>query len=446
MRRLRRWPRIHQRALGIIALLLCGCGKLSAQQPDFSNLVFVGDSLTAGFRSGSLTADSQQSGYAAWLARRINTILFQPLVDPRFLPEFRLSESQFPFTVQRPAGDLTLFPRLAPFIYATNLAVPGYTLGDALTYVPDTSTSQRNLFPLIVFGIPTLQSPFAGRTQLGMAELFQPSFMVVWLGNNDALGAALTPLSGRLTPPEVFRRQYTELVGRLRQLGLAYGTKIIVANVPDVTAVASLTSRDKLARYLRRDVGEVAARLGVREGDFVTADSFRFVADIMSGRLPGPLPRDFILTAEKVVTIRAGIAQYNAIIRELSQAYSDFRFPVMDAYAVFNDLVANGATIGNIRLTTDFLGGIFGLDGTHPTSTGYALMTNYFVDAINGFYGAAIPRLSEAELLAIMAKDPLAPSPAKRADDSPAVLSMSENDYQELLNRMLGGERPERPE
>lgn len=442
----RMWQRLSLFRFGVLlsALLAAISPALRAQTPDFSNLVFVGDSITAGFRSGSLTSESQLAGYAALLARQLNTPIFLPLVDPRFLPESRLGDRQFPFTVQNTPGDLSIFPRLSPFVFASNLAVPGYTLGDALTYVPDASFSTRNLFPLLVFGIPTLQTPFAGRTQLQMAELYQPSFMVVWLGNNDALGAATTPLGGRLTPPDVFRQQYTELVGRLRALGQAYGTRIVVANIPDVTAVAALTSREKLARYVRRDVTEVATLLGLQEGDFVTAGSFRFVDDILSGRSRGPLPRDFILRADRVSTIRATVQQYNAIIRELSQTYPDFRFPVMDAYTIFNDLLANGYTVGGVRLTTDFLGGIFSLDGVHPSSTGYALLANTFTDTINTFYGTSIPRLSDQDLLGIIGKDPLAPVRTKSADESP-VLAMSEEDYKEWLDRIQGGPRADAP-
>src|SRR5262249_39576217 len=153
---------------------------------------------------------------------------------------------------------------------------------------------------------------------------------------------------------------------------------------------AALTSRERLARYLRRDVNQVGALLGLQDGDFVTAASFRFVNDIIAGRLPGPLPRDFILRADRVATLRTTVLQYNAIIKELSETYSDFRFPVVDVFTIFNDLQANGYTLGGARLTTEFLGGVFSLDGVHPTMTAHALITNYFVDALNGFYGTRI--------------------------------------------------------
>lgn len=35
------------------------------------------------------------------------------------------------------------------------------------------------------------------------------------------------------------------------------------------------------------------------------------------------------------------------------------------------------------RLTTDFLGGFFSLDGIHPTYTGHALLANEFIHVLN---------------------------------------------------------------
>src|SRR5262249_15050729 len=105
----------------------------------------------------------------------------------------------------------------------------------------------------------------------------------------------------------------------------------------------------------------------------------------------------------------------------------------------------NGYALGGVRLTTEFLGGLFSLDGVHPTMTAHALITNYFVDTINSFYGTRIPRLSDAELINIMANDPLVFTRAQSQDEPPAVLAMSEEDYKTMCDRMLGGERPDVP-
>jgi len=45
-------------------------------------------------------------------------------------------------------------------------------------------------------------------------------------------------------------------------------------------------------------------------------------------------------------------------------------------------------------LTTDFLGGMFSLDGVHPTNTGYAIVANAFIETLDRTFAAHIPHLS----------------------------------------------------
>jgi hypothetical protein len=54
-----------------------------------------------------------------------------------------------------------------------------------------------------------------------------------------------------------------------------------------------------------------------------------------------------------------------------------------------------------IVLTTDFLGGLFSLDGIHPTNTEYGIIANDFIDAMNQSLRTGIP---DAD---IAASDPL---------------------------------------
>ena len=59
------------------------------------------------------------------------------------------------------------------------------------------------------------------------------------------------------------------------------------------------------------------------------------------------------------------------------------------------------------RLTTDFLGGIFTLDGIHPTNTGHAVIANEFIRALNQGFDAGIRPFSVGEIAHIMHADPL---------------------------------------
>ena len=59
-----------------------------------------------------------------------------------------------------------------------------------------------------------------------------------------------------------------------------------------------------------------------------------------------------------------------------------------------NNLAANGVEVGGQRLTTNFMGGFFSLDGVHPTNTGYAIIANEFIKTMNRSIQAGIPPIS----------------------------------------------------
>ncbi len=63
-----------------------------------------------------------------------------------------------------------------------------------------------------------------------------------------------------------------------------------------------------------------------------------------------------------------------------------------------------GFVAGGQRLTTDFLGGIFSLDGVHPTNTGYAIIANAFIKELNRGFAAGIPPVSVEQIQKV---DPL---------------------------------------
>ena len=63
--------------------------------------------------------------------------------------------------------------------------------------------------------------------------------------------------------------------------------------------------------------------------------------------------------------------------------------------------------VGGRRLTADFLGGIFSLDGIHPTNTGYAVVANEFIRGLNEGFDAGIRPFSAGEIAHILHTDPL---------------------------------------
>lgn len=70
----------------------------------------------------------------------------------------------------------------------------------------------------------------------------------------------------------------------------------------------------------------------------------------------------------------------------------------MDIHGLTAELQANGVVEGGQHLTTQFLGGLFSLDGVHPSNTGYALFANEFITTLNTTFAAGIPLVSVREI------------------------------------------------
>lgn len=63
------------------------------KRADFTRVVFVGDSLTAGFQSGGLSIEGQTNGYAAQIARQAGFGITLPLVSEDGIPAKLLLEN-----------------------------------------------------------------------------------------------------------------------------------------------------------------------------------------------------------------------------------------------------------------------------------------------------------------------------------------------------------------
>jgi hypothetical protein len=123
----------------------------------------------------------------------------------------------------------------------------------------------------------------------------------------------------------------------------------------------------------------------------------------LTQQIPGPLPEEAILTSEDAQALQVLTLQINGLISVLA---GQFNFPVADIFSVVNDLDANGIEIGDLTLTTDFLGGLYSLDGIHPTNTGHAVIGNEFIRAINEHF-QLLREIEAINLEAVAASDPL---------------------------------------
>ncbi|MDW8157333.1 MAG: SGNH/GDSL hydrolase family protein [Bacteroidia bacterium] len=105
-------------------------------------------------------------------------------------------------------------------------------------------------------------------------------------------------------------------------------------------------------------------------------------------QLPNPIPDWAVLDSDEVLQIRSFTAQYNSKLRSAADTKG---LAVVDAGAIFNQIIQNNG-IDGVKLNSAFIsGGLFSLDGIHLTPKGYAVVANQFIKAINAKYEAKIP-------------------------------------------------------
>jgi lysophospholipase L1-like esterase len=328
---------------------------------DLGNMVVIGDSLSAGMQNGLLRGCQQLRGYASVVAKQAaaagaasvqlnGSALILPLIkDPGFGPSL-------------PPGMQPGF-RVDPLMQATDLAVPGQTVGQALTMVPN--FGNQTGFPFyppeapqdgvqmmtnLVLGFPAaFAMPPIAMSQVQWANALQPQTVIVWLGSNDVLGVFEGVQTG-ITGPVTFARNLDQVLSSLA----ASNRKIVLANIPDVTLLP-------------------------------------FMVPVLKGN------------PSLSLQLKLTVASYDVIIEGLALKYNA---PVVDIYSLVNGLAENGIRVNDVTLTTQMNGGLFSLDGIHPTDVGYAIIANAFISTINRRFGT---KIQPVDLAAVAATDLLFP-------------------------------------
>jgi phospholipase/lecithinase/hemolysin len=370
---------------------------------NFTTTVFLGDSLTAGYQSDSLLDTAEVHGWAPVVAAQANFPIVQALIAYPGAPAvLQLEALGPPPTITQAAGTTT--GRTNPTAQVTDLAVPGAFLNDVANTIPlaNPTTGQQQItqlvlgFPGLGYGQDDSQSTFAIKAN--------PTTIFLWIGNNDALVADLTGMPASMTSVADFTSQYTALIKELTSKTKAH---LVIGNIPDVTLVPYLQPAALILGECSAATGfptaTLSALFGIVPGDFVTPEGLAEISAILAGTQKTTLSDAGVLTATEAVTVQAQVVSFNSVIAAQAKATGA---TLVDIHALFDTVAAQGLTIGGYTGTASFLGGFFSLDGIHPTNTGYAVIANAFIDAMNVDFKSAI---ADVNLAPIAAADPLWP-------------------------------------
>lgn len=363
----------------------------------FTKVVAIGDSLFAGFASGGLMVEYQKNSIPALIAKQAKMTDFQqPYVSYPGIPPLLELKSLSPLTISQISGEQGLPLNLnLPRPY-DNMAVPGATLYDSLF------TTSGGMHDLILRGLGT---------QVEQGLSLNPDLLLVWIGNNDALGAALsgTVIDGvTITPTQTFEALYIQLLNTIKNAGVEY---VVLSNIPDVTSIPFVTTippfiiNPATGLPVYDQNGNLIPYLGQSDtgSPFVSLDSYilltakQFISlgygiPVELGGSGLPLPDFTVLTPNETAMIEEHIQYFNNIIQREARNNG---FALFDVYSYFNHINQEGLEIAGMSFTSDFLsGGLFSYDGVHPNAFGYACLANEFIKTLNSFYSFNIPQVA----------------------------------------------------
>jgi hypothetical protein len=458
-----------------------------------AKLVTIGDSLTQGFSSFAISRTDQS--YPALLARALG------LREQEFRqPDFR-GAGGLPFNLEQAARriqakvgshvSLLEWPEAllevarvldeveehwergpgslaGPDETFHNLAVWGFEAGDA--YALNAGMCQQALAgtrrnwleapsqPRLRTGLrvlnPARLTARSADTQLALAQQIKEregaiEHLVVWLGANNVLGTVVAlatepetnvspgPRSGKLLwSPKAFEEEYAEVARRTAAIG---AEKVFVATVPHVVI-------PPLTHGFMNDRGQLPP-------DQIHYDHYIYT---FASEAKFDPERDPNLSKAQAQKIDGYIDEYNATIRRYAERYG---FLVVDICGVLDRLAYRRnhghptyplppalADLDVRFFRTDTRGqrvegGLFGLDGIHPTACGYAVIAHEFVQVMRQSGSV----LDDIDFARVRREDRLVAEPPGTLDDVRTLLEWLERrfhvlrflDTRELVGRVV---------
>jgi lysophospholipase L1-like esterase len=237
----------------------------------------------------------------------------------------------------------------------------------------------------------------------------KPTTTLVWIGNNDALGPALFNNKDLLTGVADFEADFRRLMSELEKTG----TDLVVGTIPDVTLIPYFESAKEIAAQYSLSPKELNARIRLDPGDYVRRSALPIIDSILKTGTPSELPEmcpppiylfpslPCRLSAADAKMLQERTKDFNKIIEKETHKRGGV---LVDTNKLVEEIAKNGYRVGNQRLTTDYLGGLFSLDGIHPSHTGYAVIANYFIEQMNRHLKLQIPSVPVETVWAL---DPL---------------------------------------
>jgi len=411
-------PRYLAASLALALSILAGCHSDDSLNPPpappvpsggamFQRYVAMGNSITAGVQSAGINDSTQARSYAVLVAAAMGTSFVYPRLNmpgcpPPFLNNVTQARVNLPGL---PTPTSTTCYLRQSNVTPNDVAVPFARAIEALTNfaVPSRANALTTMF-------------LGGRNQVQAMRDQNPTFVSLWIGNNDAL-AALTNLAnpGRtdsVTDVALFQTQYGQILDSIE----AAGAQAVLITVADV-AVIPYASRGSVYWCLKtgacpgvpasfppgftvnNNCAPLATGIPGANGDSILVPWPIGVPKIAAAAAGGATNLDCSVDAEVVTPseyagLRNAVLGYNTYIQAQATArgfaFVDVNAPLLQAVVAgfippFPDL-SQALSGGNIGF-----GPFFSLDGVHPSTLAHRLVADSVASAINQKYGTTLP-------------------------------------------------------
>ena len=416
--------------LSIIVLVIIGCEdytdltapELNLGTADFTRFVSVGNSLTMGEQSSSVFESAQMYSFGNIIANQVGATYAQATFSEPGTPGRLEIASLNPFTLYTNPGQGSPTNLTYPAPY-NNLGIKSAFIYDVL------NARSANTCYTANFGLPNPLFDAVLRgfgTQLELAIAQQPTFMTLWIGNNDILAFATRGGLFPLTPVPNFQTQFSQILTALNSTGAEIvigglpnglrtpffttvgpgvgqailgipGAQGLVYQTTGAPGIAIATGNDLINRsvYITLSGSAAASLIGDQTGKYYSDNGIPVPPGVNTafpfGLTPeNPFPNGLVLDPTEIAGYLAYRDNYNQIITDLA---ASFNYSVINWDDLFSSLDSStGINFNGVNFSATYVtGNFFSLDGIHPTSQGYGIIANEFIKAINNKYSASIP-------------------------------------------------------
>lgn len=396
----------------------------------FVRYVAMGNSITAGFQSAGINDSLQSRAYPVLLAQRAGATFNYPAVSKPGCPRPFLA----PLGTTGRLGTADTCARINNPRITNNVAVPGARIRDVFTFPSGQLASLNTL----------LVGP---RTQVRAMIEARPTFVSLWIGNNDALEASVSGVLGpraagadsTLTPLATFQSRLNTIVDSIKFANPEGAMLVGVVNA----ALAAPVLQPGAYFFLARDVAtnryqgklvnancSPVTALGQPNPLAANLVSFQIVGDANFPEIncdpnayPVGDPRRgaHLLDTQEQVIVATRVAQYNAAIEAAATAnnwvYVNPNL-VLQPYlleetvvgglplhqrlrkcqdlatattpAAFQAAVLTSCPVTGPTQAPNFFGSLMSFDGVHPSTEAHRVLAGAFAAAINAKYGTSL--------------------------------------------------------